>query len=104
MGGLTFAGVGVALLSRPPGQVLEELRTALAVDPRCVVLAVTLRVDLHAVWQLVAAGVGQASVGVPVTHAAAHRPHLPQGVEPAESSARRTRHVSQLGEPHPQSR
>jgi len=44
---LTFAGMGVALLRRSPGQIIVEVSTALTVHTGCVVLAVTLRVNLH---------------------------------------------------------
>lgn len=51
--GLTLAGVSVALLRRTPGQVVEHVGTALTVDPRSLMLAVTLRTHLLRHTQLI---------------------------------------------------
>lgn len=48
--------------------------------------------------------VWQAAVGVSVTHAAAHHPHLFDGEKSAEGSTWKLGNVTEAGHPHPESR
>lgn len=47
--GLTFAGIGVASLSRPPGQVMVEVPTLLTVQALRVVVTHAVPVNLQTV-------------------------------------------------------
>lgn len=59
---------------------------------------------LHALFSSTVFRVWQAAVGMTVTHAAAHHPHLVDGIKPAEGSTRQPGNITEAGHPHPESR
>lgn len=75
----------------------------------CVLLLLLLHCGLQACPYLQAVlssavlPVLQAAVGVTVTHAAAHHPHVFDGEKSAEGSTRKLGNVTKAGHPHPES-
>lgn len=61
-------------------------------------------VYLHALLSSTVLRVWQTAVGMTVTHAAAHHPHLFDGIKPAEGSTRQPGNVTEACHPHSESR